>query len=47
MADLKDAPDRLNQHSRNSSRPPDSNSVYRQPVGPRSVIRQRHRSTPG
>ncbi|WP_434735399.1 DUF6444 domain-containing protein [Candidatus Accumulibacter necessarius] len=33
VADLKDAPDRLNQHSRNSSRPPGSNSVYRQPRG--------------
>ena len=33
VADLKDARDRLNQHSRNTSRPPGSNSVYRQPRG--------------
>jgi len=31
LADLKDARDRLNQDSRNSSRPPGSDSVYRQP----------------
>ena len=33
LADLKDARDRLNQDSRNSSRPPGSDSVYRQPRG--------------
>ena len=33
LADLKDARDRLNQNSRNSSRPPGSDSVYRQPRG--------------
>jgi transposase len=32
-ADLKDARDRLNQDSRNSSRPPGSDSVYRPPRG--------------
>ena len=31
LADLKEASDRLNQDSRNSSRPPGSDSVYRQP----------------
>jgi len=31
LADIKDARDRLNQNSRNSSRPPGSDSVYRQP----------------
>jgi len=33
LADLKEARDRLNQDSRNSSRPPGSDSVYRQPRG--------------
>jgi hypothetical protein len=33
LADLKDARDRLNQDSRSSSRPPGSDSVYRQPRG--------------
>ena len=31
LADLKEARDRLNQDSRNSSCPPGSDSVYRQP----------------
>lgn len=33
LADLKEARDRLNQDSRNRSRPPGSDSVYRQPSG--------------